>query len=121
VAFTAEDGCGNSVTRSATFYIVDSTGPSIVRGAKDAAYAYGTGSENNGRFSSWLATRAGATADDVCAESTSLVWTVSPAQPFLPSTCDGMGSDDECKCTVPVTWCVTDCSGKEACTKATFR
>ena len=127
VDFTANDGCGNSVTETGSFSIVDTTQPELVKEAKSCEYAYTSYLENQAQFSEFLDTRAGATARDLCTAEDDLVWSndYNPNQ-LLPAECDHENLNEEsCNCIVTVEFCVQDCSvlfvtDDPVCTTATF-
>ncbi|MFB9054247.1 gliding motility-associated C-terminal domain-containing protein [Formosa undariae] len=104
VAFTATDACGNATTRSATYTVLDTTGPDIVNNSQDISIV--CGDANDPDLINWLATNGGAIAQDICSETT---WTNDYDSTLL----DG-GSD------VTVTFTATDECGNASTTTSSI-
>jgi uncharacterized surface protein with fasciclin (FAS1) repeats len=120
VVFTAGDGCGNTVSDTATFTVEDTTPPKILKKAKDKQFPYSGAVVDQVRFSAWLLSYGAATGEDLCAADEDLIWSHDHGGD-LPDSCDGDDVNGEtCECMVDVEFCVTDCTGIPACTTATF-
>jgi len=107
VIFTATDDCGNTATATATFTIEDTTAPVITADAADQTVEC-DGADNTAALQAWLASNAGAQAEDVCGGVT---WTNDAGQ--LSDECGSTGF-------VTVNFTATDDCGNTAITSATF-
>ena len=109
VDFTATDDCGNSVTSTASFTIVDTQPPLIgTQAAGQTVECDGAG--NTAAFDTWLNSHAGATASDVC------------GSPITWSYVQGTWSD-ECGNSKRITvtfYATDDCGNKSLGTAAVF-
>ncbi|WP_434036540.1 HYR-like domain-containing protein [Formosa sp. 4Alg 33] len=104
VEFTATDACGNATTRSATYTVLDTTGPEIVSNSQDISIV--CGDATNPDLIDWLGTNGGAVAQDICSETT---WT----NDYDANSLNG-GSD------VTVTFTATDECGNSSTTTSTI-
>jgi len=110
VTFTAADRCGNVVTTTASFTIVDTSAPTITTNAQTTS---GECSASNTAFNTWLSNHGNAVATDVCFGSAGLTWTNN----FSGSAPHGCGVSSG-----SVTFSVTDncAQGNTARTTATW-
>ena len=107
VTFKAEDECGNYSLTTASFFIEDTTPPSIDTDASDDTVEC-DGSGNTEELNAWLNSNGGAAASDVCGNVT---WTN-----------DFEGLSDDCGATgsATVIFTATDDCGNASTTSATF-
>ena len=110
VTWTAIDDCGNFVTTSATFTVVDTTPPTITPGASNLTVEC-DGSGNSAELNAWLAGHGVPRRPDICCDSGEMDWSHNFS-----------GLSDECCATgsATVTFTVTDDCGNWATTAATF-
>jgi large repetitive protein len=106
VTFVATDDSGNASSTTATFTIVDTTGPIV--GAASNRIVECDGSGNTAALSAWLASNGGATATDACG---SIKWSNNFTK--LTAACGATGSSS-------VTFVATDECGNSTSTTATF-
>ncbi|WP_066225405.1 gliding motility-associated C-terminal domain-containing protein [Formosa haliotis] len=71
VEFTATDACGNSVTKSATYTLIDVNAPTIDTAPTDLVLECNENSQST--LNTWLTSNGGAIATDVCSEQ--VTWT----------------------------------------------
>ncbi|MGJ5641554.1 HYR-like domain-containing protein [Formosa sp. S-31] len=109
VIFTATDACGNVSTTSATYTIIDVTGPQITQEPTDIVFECDATSGTE--LTDWLTTNGGATASDQC--SVALSW----SNDFDMTSLDGVCGADNA---VTVTFTVTDNCGNATSTTATI-
>merc|ERR1712137_768740 len=104
--FVARDACGNSASATAEFIIRDSSRPELVTPAANASFEC-DGNGNPSQVNSWVSTRGGAVADDMC--QATLTWTNTfPQQGPLPCS------------TISVTFTATDACSFTVSTTATL-
>ncbi|WP_040492748.1 hypothetical protein, partial [Xanthomarina gelatinilytica] len=106
VIFTATDACGNAVSTTATYAIVDTLAPEITQASPETVECDGNG--NIDALNAWLANNGGATATDDCS---AITW--SNDFTALSDECGETGS-------ATVTFTATDGCGNESSTSATF-
>lgn len=104
VTFTADDGCGNTASTSATIQLVDNALPTLVTTPKNKS-VLGDGTGNVADLQEWLANRAGAIS------SKPLTWAFNPPI-FDIATCSGRSAI--------VTFTGSDVCGHKLETTATF-
>ncbi|MCX7549194.1 hypothetical protein OS188_14650, partial [Xanthomarina sp. F1114] len=106
VIFTATDACGNSVSTSAFYSIIDTIAPEVTPASPETVECDGNG--NIDALNAWLDNNGGATATDDCS---AVAWSN-----------DFTGLSDECGETgsATVTFTATDACGNESSTTATF-
>ncbi|WP_435132807.1 HYR-like domain-containing protein [Formosa sp. A9] len=109
VIFTATDACGNASTTSATYTIVDETGPEIITAAQDITFE--CDATSGSELQDWLNTNGGATATDVCSDT--LTWSNDFNADTLVGAC---GADNA----ITVTFTATDNCGNTTDTQATI-
>ena len=107
VTFKAEDECGNYSLTTASFFIEDTTPPSIDTDASDDTVEC-DGSGNTEALNAWLNSNGGAAASDICGNVT---WSN-----------DFEGLSDDCGATgsATVIFTATDDCGNSSTTSATF-
>ncbi|MEZ5025970.1 MAG: hypothetical protein R2739_05250 [Chitinophagales bacterium] len=108
VTFTATDSCGNSISTTATFAIVDTTAPTLDAAAQDMTVEC-DGQGNTAALQAWLADNGGASASDIC--SGGVIWTND-----FTNLSDGCGNTGS----ATVTFTATDSCGNSISTTATF-
>ena len=108
VTFKAEDDCGNYSLTTASFYIEDTTAPSIDVAAADSTAECGSG--NPAQLQAWLDNNGGASASDICGNVT---WSHDYEVGDLSDGCGNTGA-------VEVTFTATDDCGNFSTTSATF-
>ncbi|MDW5289383.1 gliding motility-associated C-terminal domain-containing protein [Formosa sp. PL04] len=101
VIFTATDDCGNSVSKSASYTVIDTTGPDVTTEAQDVSIE--CGDVNSPILLDWLNTNGGAMAQDICS---AISWENNYDPSLLTSG------------TVPVTFVATDECGNPSSTTA---
>ncbi|MBN2237385.1 MAG: gliding motility-associated C-terminal domain-containing protein, partial [Bacteroidales bacterium] len=107
VIFTAKDNCGNHVSTTASFTIIDATPPDLSSPAADLTVECdGTG--NSTDLTNWLNANGGASANDRCG---TIVWTNDFSS--LSDLCAETG-------TAAVTFTATDDCGNKTYTTASF-
>lgn len=77
VTFQATDSCGYSVTRTATFTSVDTSGPDILRAPQDSVAACSPPNDNHlAVLADWIHRRAGLITKDSCTPDSGIVHTM---------------------------------------------
>jgi len=108
VVFSAADECGNQISTSARFIIIDSTNPGFDVEASDLIIDC-DGAGNVDQINAWLNSNGGAIARDNCTQTNSLEW--SNNYTSLTSQCGATG-------TTLVTFTGRDACGNERTTQA---
>ena len=111
VTFTATDGCGNSVSRTSTFIIVDDTPPTISVPAQHTISDFKSSNENELAFYEWILNKGGTVFDGGCTDD--LSYSMVPPHPMLPNQL--------CQAQVQVTFIATDRCGRSISSTSTFR
>src|SRR5690554_6774661 len=106
VIFTATDACGNAVSTTATYAIVDTLAPEITQASPETVECDGNG--NIDALNAWLANNGGATATDDCS---AITWSND-----FTGLSDGCGETGS----ATVIFTATDGCGNESSTTATF-
>ncbi len=88
VTFVATDGCGWSVSTTASFELIDCHPPIIIDQPSDMTVSWGQNAL--GLLDDWLADNGGATAIDEC--GTNIYWMTDPMDPELSDGCGQTGS-----------------------------
>mmetsp|Transcript_10251 Transcript_10251/g.41752 ORF Transcript_10251/g.41752 Transcript_10251/m.41752 type:complete len:1576 (+) Transcript_10251:139-4866(+) len=106
VNFVASDACGNSVTDSASFSIVDNTDPTFTTSPQnDSAFCT---EDTQALYVSWLNSNAGAVGSDICTGTS--ITNDAPASPAF----------DGCSGTTTVNFFLSDSCGNQISNSATF-
>ena len=109
--FTATDACGNTTKKYASFFIIDTTNPSIDEEAENLTVEC-DGTHNSEALIGWLNNNGGAEASDLCGEvSWSHDYGVNGN--YLSNLCGATGA-------ATVTFTATDECGNSSSTSATF-
>ncbi len=119
VTFVATDGCGWSVSTTASFALIDCHPPVITGQPNDMSVE--CTDDVDAALQSWLNSNGGATAEDAC--GTNIFWMTDPMDPELSDDCGNTGSvtvifiaKDDCgnaSSTDPATFSVVDTTPPE--------